>query len=155
MDWRKSFNPGPGGRPGQRQDSAKWGFRAGPKGVPKGAKKGAGKEQKRSPKRSPFGGPKSSKTICSPCVFAQNGPPKGAQKEPEIGPKMGDKMSRNGSNSGRKVVGNPSKSFSILWLAKGGVRKFPKIFIENSLVKISFSALKNLLKDLLALIVAK
>ena len=60
---------------------------------------------KRGPKRGPEEHPKSSKTICFPCVFAQNGPPKGGQN----GAKMKPKTSQNGVRFWSNLVGEGSQ----------------------------------------------
>ena len=46
----------------------------------KAAKTRAKKEQKGGQKLSPFWEPESFRTLCIPCVSAQNGPPKGPPK---------------------------------------------------------------------------
>ena len=60
-------------------------------------------EPKRTPKVSLFG---NSENDCIPCVFAQNGPPKGGQKWSQNGAGNNPKM---GSDFGQNRLKNPSK----------------------------------------------
>ena len=51
-----------------------------PKGVKNYTKNDSQKDHRIAPKPSLFWGRESPNTLCIPCVFAQNGPPKGNQK---------------------------------------------------------------------------
>ena len=64
-----------------------------PKGVPQRSKKWDGKGIKREPKTKAFSGVEKLQNPLLPCVYAQNGPPKGAQNEPETEPKPGPEWS--------------------------------------------------------------
>lgn len=65
-------------------------------GAEKGPQKGSEMERKGGPKGAQnqafLGSRKASNPFCFPCVFAQNGPPKGAHFEPEMEAKIGPKM---------------------------------------------------------------
>ena len=87
----------------------------GSKWYPKWLQNGAKKEPKTGPKRVPKSAPKriqkSSKTLCFPCVSAQNGGPRGPQKEPQNGPKTSPKWGQNYPQNGPKLTPKGPKSY--------------------------------------------
>ena len=78
------------------------------------------------PKTKPFRGPKTFKTLCFPCVSAENGPPKGPPKWARNEAKWGRKWARIGSNLGRKVVEIHQNRILFLWSPKRGLGNFRK-----------------------------